>query len=185
MSELEQILAEIKAGEAGSAAKRDWNPHYRGEIAIRIAADGSWFHEQRRFQRDSLVKLFASILRREDEEYFLVTPTEKLRIEVEDAPFIATLVESVKDDGTQAIVFTTNVGDRIVVNREHPIRVEIDAESRTPRPYVQVREGLDALISRSAFYDLINLAQEKERDGTGYLSVTSLGHEFELGSTDE
>ena len=93
MSELDTILADIKAGEAISAARRDWNPHCRGEIDIRIAADGSWFHQQRRFQRDSMVKLFASILRREDEEYFLVTPAEKLRIEVEDAPFIATLVE--------------------------------------------------------------------------------------------
>jgi len=185
MSELDTILADIKAGEAISAARRDWNPHYQGEIDIRIAADGSWFHQQRRFQRDSMVKLFASILRREDEEYFLVTPSEKLRIEVEDAPFIATLVERVEADGQQAIVFTTNVGERIIADREHAIRVEINADSNAPRPYVHVRDGLDALISRSAFYDLLNLAQEHERDGAGYLSVTSLGEEFELGSTDE
>ena len=185
MAELDTILADIKAGEAISAARRDWNPNCQGEIDIRIAADGSWFHQQRRFQRDSMVKLFASILRREDEEYFLVTPAEKLRIEVEDAPFIATLVENVEADGQQAIVFTTNVGERIVADREHAIRVEIDADSNLPRPYVHVRDGLDALISRSAFYDLLNLAQENERDGAGYLSVTSLGEEFELGSTDE
>jgi hypothetical protein len=185
MSELDTILADIKAGEAISAARRDWNPHCQGEIDIRIAADGSWFHQQRRFQRDSMVKLFASILRREDEEYFLVTPAEKLRIEVEDAPFIATLVERVEADGQQAIVFTTNVGERIVADHEHAIRVEIDADSNAPRPYVHVRDGLDALISRSAFYDLLNLAQENKRDGAGYLRVTSLGEEFELGSTDE
>jgi hypothetical protein len=185
MSDLDQILADINAGEASSAARRDWNPHCQGEIDIRIAADGSWFHQQRRFQRDSLVKLFAGILRREDEEYFLVTPAEKLRIEVEDAPFIATLVESVEDKGRQAIVFTTNIGERVVADREHAIRVDIDAVTKTPRPYVHIREGLDALISRSAFYDLLNLAQVKERDGAGYLSVTSLGEEFELGSTDE
>jgi len=185
MSELDTILDDIKAGEAIRAARRDWNPHYQGEIDIRIAADGSWFHQQRRFQRDSMVKLFASILRREDEEYFLVTPAEKLRIEVEDVPFIATLVERVEADGQQAIVFTTNVGERIVADHEHAIRVEIDADSNAPRPYVHVRDGLDALISRSAFYDLLKLAQENERDGAGYLSVTSLGEEFELGSTDE
>jgi len=185
MSELDTILADIKAGEAISAARRDWNPHYQGEIDIRIAADGSWFHQQRRFQRASLVKLFASILRREDEEYFLVTPAEKLRIEVEDAPFIATLVESVEADGQQAIVFTTNIGERIIADQEHTIRVEIDPDSNAPRPYVHVRDGLDALISRSAFYDLLNLAQEHERDGVGYLNVTSLGENFELGSTDE
>ena len=185
MSELDTILADIKAGEALSAARRDWNPNCQGEIDIRIAADGSWFHQQRPFQRDSLVKLFAGILRREDEEYFLVTPAEKLRIEVEDAPFIATLVESIEADGQQAIVFTTNIGERIVADHKHAIRVEMDADSNTPRPYVHVRDGLDALISRSAFYDLLNLAQENERDGAGYLSVTSLGEEFELGSTDE
>jgi hypothetical protein len=185
MSELDAILANIKATAASSAARRDWNPRNLGEIDIRIAADGSWFHQQRRFQRDSLVKLFASILRREDENYFLVTPAEKLRIEVEDAPFIATLVEIVEDNGVQAIVFTTNIGERFVADREHAIRVEIDADTNTPRPYVHVREGLDALISRSAFYDLLNLAQEKERNGKGYLSITSLGEEFELGSTDE
>ena len=185
MSELDTILADIKAGEAISAARRDWNPHYQGEIDIRIAADGSWFHQQRRFQRDSMVKLFAGILRREDEEYFLVTPAEKLRIEVEDAPFVATLVERVEDNGQQAIVFTTNIGERVMVDLEHAIRVEIDADTNAPRPYVHVRAGLDALISRSAFYDLLNLAQESERDGNSYLSVTSLGEEFELGSTDE
>ena len=106
MPELDQILADINAGEASNAARRDWDPPCQGGIDIRIAADGSWFHQQRRFQRDSLVKLFAGILRREDEEYFLVTPTEKLRIEVEDAPFIATLVESIEENGQQAIVFT-------------------------------------------------------------------------------
>ena len=185
MSELDEILKDIKAGDATSAARHDWDPKCRGEIDIRIAADGSWFHQQRRFQRDSLVKLFAGILRREDEEYFLVTPAEKLRIVVDDAPFIATLVHSVEDNGQQAIVFTTNMGERIVVDQEHAIRIEIDADSNAPRPYVHVRAGLDALISRSAFYDLLNLAQEKERDGIGYLSVTSLGEEFELGSTNE
>jgi len=185
MSELDQILADINAGEAGSAARRDWNPSCQGDIDIRIAADGSWFHRQRRFQRDSLVKLFAGILRREGEEYFLVTPAEKLRIEVEEAPFVATLVEIVENNGQQAIVFTTNIGERVVVDHAHAIRVEFDADTNAPRPYVHVREGLDALISRSAFYDLLNLAQECERDGNGYLSVTSLGEEFELGSTDE
>ena len=104
---------------------------------------------------------------------------------MEDAPFIATLVECIEDNGRQAIVFTTNIGERIVADHEHAIRVEIDTDTGSPRPYVHIREGLDALISRSAFYDLLNLAQEKDRDGAGYLSVTSLGEEFELGSTDE
>ena len=185
MSELEQILADIESSTMTQAARRSWNPHYQGEIDIHIAADGTWFHQGRRFQRDSMVKLFAGILRREDDAYFLVTPAEKLRIQVEDAPFVATLVESIEDNGQQAIVFTTNIGEKVVVDQEHPIRVDIDASTNQPRPYVHLREGLDALISRSAFYDLLNLAQEIKRDGVGYLSVTSQGEAFELGSTDE
>ena len=185
MSELEQILADIESSTATQAARRDWNPHHQGKIDIRIAADGTWFHQGRRFKRDSMVKLFAGILRREDDAYFLVTPAEKLRIQVEDAPFVATLVESIEDKGQPAIVFTTNIGEKIVVDHGHPIRVAFDATTREPRPYVHLREGLEALISRSAFYDLLNLATETKRDGVGYLSVTSQGEEFELGSTDE
>ena len=185
MSKLDQILAEIESSATTQATRRSWNPSYQGEIDIRIAADGSWFHQGRRFQRDSMVKLFAGILRREEDAYFLVTPAEKLRIQVEDAPFVATLVECIENKGQPAIVFTTNIGEKIVVDHEHPIRVDIDSNTNLPRPYVHLREGLDALISRSAFYDLLNLAQETRREGVGYLSVTSQGEEFELGSTDE
>jgi hypothetical protein len=185
MSELDRILAGIEACTSTSSARRDWNPACQGEIDIRIAADGSWFHEGRRFQRDSLVKLFAGILRREDETYFLVTPVEKLRIEVEDAPFVAGLVERLDENGKSAIVFTTNIGERVVVDREHAIRVEIDASTRAPRPYVHVRDGLQALISRSAFYDLLNLAHETRRDGRTCLSITSMNTEFELGNIDD
>ncbi len=185
MPDLEQLLADIRSSETSIAARRDWNPGYQGEIDIRIAADGSWYHEGRRFQRDSLVKLFAGILRRERDDYFLVTPAEKLRIEVEDAPFVATLVEQIEDRGQQAIVFTTNIGERVVADRDHPIRVEVDVQTGEPRPYVHLHDGLEALISRSAFFDLANLAEERERDGSSYLYVTSLGQAFELGTTDE
>ena len=185
MPELEQILADIKASESSIAARRDWNPDYQGEIDIRIAADGSWYHQGRPFRRDSLVRLFAGILRREQDDYFLVTPTEKLRIVVEDAPFVATLVEQVEDKGQQAILFTTNIGGRVLVDSEHPIRVEFDAASGQPRPYVHLHAGLEALISRRAFFDLANLAEERTRDGSNYLCVTSLGQTFELGKSDE
>ncbi len=185
MSELDQILSAIESDESIHADRRHWNPQQQGEIDIRIAADGNWFHEGRRFQRDAMVKLFAGILRREDSDYFLVTPVEKLRIQVEDAPFIANLVERVDDNGKTAIVFTTNIGERIVVDADHAIRVDIDAKTREPRPYVHFHDGLEALISRSAFFDLLNLAHEFTRDGNRYLAVTSMGQEFELGSTDE
>jgi len=185
MSELKQILADIEAAEASSEARRAWNPEREGAIDIRIAADGNWYHEGRRFQRESLVRLFASVLRREPKGYFLVTPAEKLRIEVEDAPFVANLVERIDADGRQAIVFTTNTGARIVVDREHALRVEIDAASGEPRPYVQMHDGLEALIGRGAFFELANFAVERERDGKRFLCVTSLGETFELGRSDD
>jgi len=185
MPELEQILADMESVEATQAVRRRWNPKQRGEIDIRIAADGSWHHEGRPFQRASMVRLFAGILRREGDAYFLVTPVEKLRIQVEDAPFVATLVEQVDDGGSPAIVFTTNIGERFLLDADHALRIEIDAQTRQPRPYIYLRDGLEALIGRSAFYDLLNLADEKQRDGRACLAVTSRGQEFELGSIDE
>ncbi len=185
MSELEQIQRDIEAAAAQSAARRQWRPAREGEIDIRIAADGSWYHEGRVFQRDALVRLFAGVLYREDDDFFLLTPAEKLHIKVDDAPFVATLVERIVEDGQQAIVFTTNIGERIPLDAAHPLRVDIDPDSREPRPYIHVRDDLDALISRSAFYDLINYAAETERDGERYLSVTSLGETFDIGSIDE
>ena len=99
MSELDQIFASIKSVDATQATRLEWHPRHQSEIDIRIAADGSWYHEGRRFQRDTMVKLFAGILRREQDDYYLVTPAEKLRIEVDDAPFIAVLVEQIIDNG--------------------------------------------------------------------------------------
>ncbi len=185
MSELEKILASIKSDEATQATRREWQPSTEGAIDIRIAVDGSWHHQGRRFQRESLIKLFAGILRREQDSYYLVTPAEKLRIEVEDAPFLATLVEQIDADGTTAIVFTTNIGERILLDQAHPLRVDIDANTGQPRPYLYIRDGLEALISRSAFYDLLNFADETQRDGAAYLSISSMGQLFELGSIDE
>jgi hypothetical protein len=184
MSELTQILADIEATEASSEARRAWNPARVGEIDIRIAADGTWYHEGRPFRRDSLVRLFAGVLRREGDDYFLVTPAEKLRIRVDDAPFIAGMVERIDDGGQSAIVLTTNIGTRVVVDEAHPLRVEIDAESGEPRPYVQLHDGLEALIGRGAFFELANFAEERERDGVRMLCVDSRGASFELGRCD-
>lgn len=184
MLELDQILADIKQAEVVSEMRSHWNPGYVGNVDIRIAADGSWFHEGRLFQRQSMIKLFSSVLFREGDEYFLLTPAEKLKIQVDDAPFVATLVDTIEENKQSAIVFTTNFGDRILLDAEHAIRVEVDQQNQTPRPYVHIRDGLEALISRSAFFDLANLAEEQERDGKLYLTISSLGQEFDLGCID-
>ena len=185
MSELEQLLKDIQSSEAASAAKLQWKPAHQGVIDIRIAADGNWFHQGRQFQRGSLVKLFASVLRRENDDYYLVTPAEKLRITVDDAPFIAGLVETLDADDGPAIVLTTNLGERIVVDREHPIRIEIDADSGEPRPYLGLHNGLEALITRSAFFELANLAELREDNDEKRLVLCSMGEEFTLGKYDE
>ena len=114
-----------------------------------------------------------------------MTPVEKLAIQVEDAPFIATLVERIEDSSGPAIVFTSNIGERVVLDGEHGLRIDIDADTGAPRPYLQLHDGLEALISRSAFYDLLTMADEKQRAGGSYLAVSSLGQEFELGNTDD
>lgn len=184
MPALDQILANIEKAKASSEMRKNWHPSHTGTIDIRIATDGRWFHEGRPFQRLSLVKLFASVLCRQKQDYFLLTPAEKLKIQVDDAPFIANLVEIVEQNQRSAIVFTTNLDDRIVVDGDHPIRIEIDQQSQTPRPYVHYRDGMDALIGRNAFFELANLATETTRDGKVFLTVSSLGEEFNLGCVD-
>ena len=147
--------------------------------------DGTWYHEGRAFQRPALTKLFASVLRREDDDYFLLTPAEKLSIQVDDAPFVATLVEQVDDGENRALVFTTNLGERIVADQQHAIRVDIDSDSDLPRPYIHVRDGLEALIGRSAFFELVNMANTQQREGKLFFTITSMGTEFILGRADE
>ena len=185
MSELDQLLRKIKAAEASGKVRKNWNPGNQGSIDIRISVDGAWYHEGRAFQRKALVKLFASILRKENGDYFLVTPAEKLSIQVDDAPFVAGIVNIIKQAESQALIFTTNLGERIVADDQHPIRVEIDRITQRPRPYIHVRDGLEALIGRNAFFELVNMASGHEIDGKKFLAVNSMGSEFILGPIDE
>ena len=114
-----------------------------------------------------------------------MTPAEKLSIQVDDAPFVATMVEQVDNNENAALVFTTNLGERIVADEKHPIRVEIDSSNNKPRPYIHVHNGLEALIGRNAFFDLVNMAGQRKRDGKLFLTVNSMGAEFTLGRADE
>ena len=185
MTDLNDLLREIERAEKSSLARKDWQPGHSGSIDIRIAADGTWYHEGRAFQRESLTRLFASVLRKQGDQYFLLTPAEKLNIRVDDAPFVASTLEILEQDADQALVFTTNLGDKIVADSQHPIRVEIDAQNGEPRPYIHFRDGLEALISRSAFFELANLAELRRQDGRSYLSIYSMGVDFNLGYADE
>ena len=151
-----------------------WHPEHEGSIDIRIDTQGQWFHDGGRIRRPELVKLFSSILRKDSDGYCLVTPAEKLRIEVEDVPFIAIDAESGQGQSGQELIFTTNVGDFVTADRDHPIWV-VDPQSN-PRPYLMVRDNLAALISRPLFYRLIN---DCEEDATGAF-LSSCGERFPL-----
>lgn len=154
------------------------------EFAIRIARDGTWFYHGSPIGRKPLVRLFSTVLRRApDGTYWLVTPAERGRIEVEDAPFTAVALEARGAGRAQDLVFRTNVDDEVTAGPGHPIRVaDRDGE---PRPYVTVREGLEALILRSVFYQLVDLATERKEDGKPVLGVWSDGAFFALGARGE
>ena len=156
-----------------------WRPRRVGDIDIRIKADGRWVHDGSEIKRQRLVDLFATILRLDADGYCLVTPAEKLRIRVDDAPFIAIDMESTGEGRERRLILTTNVGDHVLVDAAHPITV-LDNRGE-PRPYVEVRAGLRALIARSVFYRLVDLG--KIRDGM--LEVWSSGTRFVLGDVDD
>lgn len=180
-SSLEQLLAWLKR-EANGATRgpppvEKWNPSHCGDIGMEILADGTWRHEGTRITREALVRLFASILRKdEDGLTYLVTPVEKILVRVEDAPFVAVRADRHGEGRAQTLLFTTNVGDVVAAGPEHPLRVEM--RGGEPRPYLHVRGRLEARILRAPFYELVEWSEARE----GRLGVWSQGAWFELGA---
>ena len=163
-----------------------WNPEFCGDLDMRIARDGTWFYLGSPIGRKPLVKLFSGVIRYdEDGKYYLVTPVEKIGITVDDAPFVA--VEMFVDgEGRERVIsFRTNVDDFVIMDADHPFRLEIDPETKEPSPYVRVRANLDALINRPVFYDLVNLAAEENIEGEARFGFWSSGQFFELGLVDD
>lgn len=151
-----------------------WHPEHCGEIDIVIRADGVWMHEGSPIGRKELVRLFSTVLRKDPDGYHLVTPVEKLKIQVEDLPFRAV---SMRRDGDD-LVFTTDVGDEVRASEADPIVVETDSTTREPAPRIHVRRDLWARIARSVFYELVEMAEEVD----GRLVVRSGGLAFSLGA---
>lgn len=148
------------AGEAKLPPVESWNPTHCGDSEMRIARDGTWYHQGSPIGRPAMVKLFSTILRREaDGGYVLVTPGEKLDIQVEDAPFIAVEVKSEGEGEQRRLAFRLNTGDLIVAGADHPLRFETRGDG--PHPYLRVRGGLDALVGRPVFYELANAALDE------------------------
>ncbi len=153
-----------------------WHPERSGDSHITIARDGRWYYRDSLIQRPEMVRLFSTILRRDDDGYVLVTPAEKLAVQVEDAPFVATAVERRGEGDSMDLAFLTNVGDVVVADADH--RIEVRAGERGPKPYLHVRAGLEALIARPVYYELVELARERV---PGQYSVVSAGTQFMLG----
>jgi len=155
-----------------------WNPPFCGDLDMEIRRDGTWFYLGTPIGRPALVKLFSSILRKDGADYFLVTPVEKVGIRVEDAPFVAVDAEIAGDGEGQSITFTTHVGDTVTAGPDAPIRVERDAATGEPSPYVRVRANLDALIDRKTFYRLVEAGAHHEVDGESWFGLWSGGAFF-------
>ncbi|MBE1295718.1 DUF1285 domain-containing protein [Phycobacter azelaicus] len=153
-----------------------WNPPFCGDLDMRIARDGTWFYLGTPIGRFELVRLFSSILKREGDKYFLVTPVEKVGITVDDAPFVAVDFEAAGAGTDQILTFSTHVGDTAVAGSDHPIRVVRDPETGEPSPYVMIRDGLEALIDRKSFYRLVELGAHHE----GWFGVWSSGQFFAI-----
>jgi hypothetical protein len=177
---LASLQRDAAAGRGLPPVER-WNPDHCGDIDIRIARDGTWFHQGTPIGRRELVRLFSTILRKDPDGYHLVTPAEKMRITVDDVPFLAVLLDAEGRDASQRLTFTTNVGDQVVAGPDNPIRVETDPTTDEPAPYVHVRKGLEARISRAVFYQLADLAVPGTGRHEHFLGVWSRGAFFPIG----
>jgi len=153
-----------------------WNPPFCGDLDMRIASDGTWYYMGSPIGRKPLVRLFSTVLRHdEDGKYYLVTPVEKVGIRVDDAPFLAVLMGVEGQNRQQVISFITNVGDEVRVDQDHPLRFETEKVNNGLKPYVLVRDRLEALIGRAVLYDLVELGCEYEVDGELSFGVWSSG----------
>lgn len=175
---LEAITASLAREKTkGPPPVERWNPPFCGDIDMKITGDGTWLYQKTPIGRPALVKLFASILKREGDKYFLVTPVEKVGIVVDDAPFLA--VELTVADGP-VLRFRTNVDDLVEAGPGHTLRFEPEAKTGGLKPYLHVRRDLWAKVTRALFYDLVELGEERDVDGRAMFGVVSNGEFFPM-----
>src|SRR5664279_1644790 len=176
---LEGIAAALPRENKGPPPVHLWNPPFCGDIDMRIAADGTWFYQKTPIGRPALVRLFASVLKREGDKYFLVTPVEKVGLIVEDAPFLAVELKVEHDARGQVLGFRTNVDDWVEAGPGHALRFA-PAASGGLKPYLHVRRELWAKVTRALFYDLVELGEERVVDGKAMFGVVSGGEFFAM-----
>jgi uncharacterized protein len=161
-----------------------WNPPFCGELDMRIAADGTWFYCKTPIGRPALVRLFASVLKREGDRYFLVTPVEKCAIQVEDAPFLAVELKIEQSPSGRVLHFRTNVDDWVACGPQHPLRFTTQTGTGGIKPYLHVRRDLWAKVTRALLFDLVDLGEEREVDGGVMFGVVSMGTFFAMAPAE-
>ena len=178
-------LSSVAGRAKGPPPVERWNPPFCGDLDMRIAADGTWFYLKTPIGRPALVKLFASVLKREGDKYFLVTPVEKCGIQVDDAPFLA--VELKLDDSAAGRVlnFRTNVDDWVECGPTHALRFEPESGTDGLKPYLHVRRDLWAKVTRTLFFDLVELGEEREVEGKAMFGVASMEAFFAMAPADQ
>ncbi len=184
-SGLEAITGALRRAGKRPAPVELWNPPFCGDLDMRIAADGTWFYLKTPIGRPALVRLFASVLKREGESYFLVTPVEKCGIRVDDAPFLAVELDVEKTAAGQVLNFRTNVDDWVACGPAHGLRFEIETQTGGLKPYLHVRRDLWAKVTRALFFDLVELGEERDVDGVAMFGVASMGVFFPMAPANQ
>jgi hypothetical protein len=183
LGKLEDMMSEVP--DRRPAPVESWHPPYCGDIGLKIRGDGTWLYRESPIRRPAMVRLFASVLRKDaDGRTYLVTPAEKVDVEVEDAPFLAVDLDMLGQGREQQIAFRTNVDDVVVCGPEHPLRFAEQEPGKGLKPYVLVRGRLEALLTRALLHDLVALAVEETREDQRVTGVWSGGAFFPI-SVDE
>jgi hypothetical protein len=185
-SGLEAITGSLaRVGAKGLPPVERWNPPFCGNLDMRIATDGTWFYLKTPIGRPALVKLFASVLKREGDSYFLVTPVEKCGITVDDAPFLAVELKTEDTAEGRVLHFRTNVDDWVACGPDHMLRFEPEVGTGGLKPYLHVRRDLWAKVTRSLFFDLVELGEERDVDGETMFGVSSMGRFFPMAPAEQ
>ncbi len=176
----------LKQLEESSSEKKlppveQWDPDSCGDMDLLIKRDGNWYYQGSPISRKRLVKLFSRVLKKEGEDYFLVTPVEKLGIRVEDVPFLMVRMRLEETEQGSVIVFEDNCDNQVALTSDNPLWINLNSKTGEPSPYINIRGNLNGLIHRNLFYELVDMAEERMIDGEKYLGIVSAGEFFSLG----
>lgn len=183
---ISRAAAQTSGGKSTLPPVERWEPAFCGDLDMEIRADGTWFYMGTPIGREPLVRLFSTVLRKdEDGKTYLVTPVEKVGIRVEDAHFVAVEMSATQEAGESVLTFRTNVGDVVEAGSEHKLRFEVVGENHELKPYLSVRGRLEALVSRAVMYDLVERGEIVDVEGKAMFAVRSRGQTFPIMPADE